>query len=373
MTDQVRPETGTTLRMWAVFDSVLGHEARSAGDVEVLFPVREPGALSIGSAATRERGGAWLPDLDALKALAFAKALMHEAAAAVARAGFPVDVLDGEMVAVFCLDALEFMSRLADQSVDAIVMDPPYASGGFSETGRLRARAQGVHHSSSTFLGWFRGDNMGTAGIAWLMRAMAVEAGRVLRPGGSLVVFVDHRQIDTLKPAIESAGVRYCNLIVWDKGHAGMGQGFRARHECALQFIAGSAGNYHATDVGNVITCAKVPPTQRDHDTEKPVPLLREIIRTVAPPGGIVVDPFCGSGSCGEAARLEGRRWIGNDIERKHAENARRRAGIAGPADGLPLFDMTEPAQPIDVDDPRPASAPVASPDGNSVSEEAPA
>lgn len=364
MTDQVRPELGIVLRPWAVFDSVLGHQLREPPGGWVI--------PRLGDAPAPPSRGAWLPDLDPFQALAFAKALMREAAHVLDRAGFPDDVLAGEVVAVFCLDALEFMTRLPDRSVDAVVMDPPYASGGFSETGRLRARSQGVHHHSETFLGWFRGDNMGTAGIVFLLRAIAVECGRVLRGGGSLVCFADHRQVDNIKPGIESAGLRYSNLIVWDKGHAGMGQGFRARHEVALQFINGSAGNYHAVDVGNVITCSKVPPAQRDHDTEKPVPLLREIIRVVAPKGGIVVDPFCGSGSCGEAARLEGRRWIGNDIEPKHAENARRRAGLAGPAEGMPLFDMSEPEpngtereQTIKVDDPASSTPPVASSDGN--------
>ena len=50
------------------------------------------------------------------------------------------------------------------------------------------------------------------------------------------------------------------------------------------------------------------------HPTVKPTPLMRYLVRLVTPPGGIVLDPFSGSGSTGKAAMLEGARFIG--IER---------------------------------------------------------
>lgn len=50
------------------------------------------------------------------------------------------------------------------------------------------------------------------------------------------------------------------------------------------------------------------------HPTVKPVDLLRWLVRLVTPRGGIVVDPFMGSGSCGVACIAEGRRYIGTDI-----------------------------------------------------------
>lgn len=50
------------------------------------------------------------------------------------------------------------------------------------------------------------------------------------------------------------------------------------------------------------------------HPTVKPVELLRWLVRLVTPSGGIVLDPFMGSGSCGVASLLEGRRYIGIDL-----------------------------------------------------------
>lgn len=207
-------------------------------------------------------------------------------------------------------DAVEALRELDAGIVDAIVTDPPYCSGGLSETGRLGATRQGIRSESEA--GWFSGDNMSASGLGYLMRSIAVQAQRVLVEGGSLVVFCDWRMHSPLVPAIESAGLLHRGLVVWDKGSAGLGNGFRPRHELAMHFSNGKLAHY-AKDVGNVIRCSRVHHSRRTHPCEKPVELLQEIIRTVSPLGGLIVDPFSGSGSTGRAAVAEGRRFIGFD------------------------------------------------------------
>jgi site-specific DNA-methyltransferase (adenine-specific) len=61
------------------------------------------------------------------------------------------------------------------------------------------------------------------------------------------------------------------------------------------------------------------------HPTEKPVELLDPLIRYACPPGGLVVDPFAGSGSTLDAARQSGRRAIGIEKHEPYAEAAARR------------------------------------------------
>ena len=61
------------------------------------------------------------------------------------------------------------------------------------------------------------------------------------------------------------------------------------------------------------------------HPTEKPVELLRPLIEYACPPGGLVVDPFAGSGSTLDAARQSGRRAIGIEANEAYAEAAVRR------------------------------------------------
>lgn len=62
-----------------------------------------------------------------------------------------------------------------------------------------------------------------------------------------------------------------------------------------------------------------------DHPTVKPTALMAWLIRLVTPPGGIVLDPFAGSGSTLVAAKREGFRYIGIEMEHKYIEIAERR------------------------------------------------
>lgn len=75
--------------------------------------------------------------------------------------------------------------------------------------------------------------------------------------------------------------------------------------------------------------CAKAIKSERGegngHPTVKPIKLMRYLCRLITPPQGIVLDPFCGSGSTGVAAREEGFQFIGIEREAEYVEIARRR------------------------------------------------
>jgi DNA modification methylase len=89
------------------------------------------------------------------------------------------------------------------------------------------------------------------------------------------------------------------------------------------------------------------------HPTVKPTDLMRYCVRLVTQPGGLVLDPFCGSGSTGKAAMLEGARFVGIDLDPNHTRIAEARCEHAAPKESdkpltdapavcneqLPLFD----------------------------------
>jgi site-specific DNA-methyltransferase (adenine-specific) len=75
------------------------------------------------------------------------------------------------------------------------------------------------------------------------------------------------------------------------------------------------------------------------HPTVKPTDLMRYLCRLVTPPGGIVLDPFMGSGSTGKAAVLEGFQFIGIERELEYVEIAKARIEAAKP-------EAEEPPQP---------------------------
>jgi site-specific DNA-methyltransferase (adenine-specific) len=65
------------------------------------------------------------------------------------------------------------------------------------------------------------------------------------------------------------------------------------------------------------------------HPTVKPIALMRWLCRLVTPPGGLVLDPFTGSGTTGCAAVLEGFRFVGIEREAEYVDIARRRIADA--------------------------------------------
>jgi DNA modification methylase len=70
-------------------------------------------------------------------------------------------------------------------------------------------------------------------------------------------------------------------------------------------------------------------PSRNHHPTVKPTDLMRYLCRLVTPPGGVVLDPFTGSGSTGKAAMLEGFRFVGIEREAEYVAIAQARIGKA--------------------------------------------
>jgi len=78
-------------------------------------------------------------------------------------------------------------------------------------------------------------------------------------------------------------------------------------------------------------------PRANHHPTVKPIALMRYMVRLVTPPGGVVLDPFMGSGSTGCGAVLEGMRFVGIDITPEYVEIARRRIAHHAAQGTLPI------------------------------------
>lgn len=228
-------------------------------------------------------------------------------------------------------DCLEVLATLEAASVDAVITDPPYCSGGFSEAQKKQATHQGLR--SETILEgkerWFTSDAMTTNGFLFLMRSIANESMRVLVDGGSMLCFCDWRMYPMLAGALESSGLRLQNMVVWDKGCSGLGRGFRPQHELIVHLVKG-VGQYYSNSGTNCYTSKRVSSSTRQHPTQKPTQLLTELIKVVTPPGGLVLDPFMGSGSTGVAAVAGGYSFIGIEREPEFLQTARKR--IEAPA-----------------------------------------
>jgi site-specific DNA-methyltransferase (adenine-specific) len=233
-----------------------------------------------------------------------------------------------DAVTLYHGDCLDLLAEL-EISIDAVVMDPPYASG---------TRAEASKSSSGAMLraGRFadkpiENDQMTTVGFVWLMRMVAQGCRDALVDGGSLLSFIDWRQWPNLVGALESCNYRVQGMVVWDKGSMGLGNGFRAQHELICH---ASKGVPTVVDrgVGNVLSEAPVDAVFRhpreaaiDHPSPKPVGLMERLIGTVTAPGDLILDAFAGSGSTLVAAKATGRRAIGFESIEAHCETTARR------------------------------------------------
>ncbi|MBU9310899.1 DNA-methyltransferase [Burkholderia multivorans] len=215
-------------------------------------------------------------------------------------------------------DCRDLMPQLPEAIADAIVTDPPYGD---------------------TSLLWDKRCEGWTDHIA-----------RILKPAASVWVFGSMRFIAALFADMERVGFRYAQDIVWEKqnGSGFAADRFRRVHEHAVQFYRGAWADVHkepqftmdakarvvkkrakdahwhgATGATTYVSEDGGPRLMRSvidvanehgkaiHPTQKPLGILAPLIAYSVPPGGVVLDPFMGSGSTGIAARQLGRHFIG--------------------------------------------------------------
>lgn len=224
-----------------------------------------------------------------------------------------------DLVTLYHGDCLDVLAGI-EGPVDAVVTDPPYASGTRHEASKSASGAMqraGRFHDRPIEL-----DQMTTVGFVWLMRAVGQWARAELVDGGSLLSFIDWRQWPQLVGALETCNLRIQGMVVWDKGHFGLGNGFRSQHELICHASKGVPA-IHDKGVGNVLQAKRQEPV--DHPSPKPVDLMQRLIAAVTPERGLLVDPFAGSGTTLYAAKSLGRRAIGVEIEERYCETAARR------------------------------------------------
>jgi site-specific DNA-methyltransferase (adenine-specific) len=220
-----------------------------------------------------------------------------------------------DAVTLYHGDCIEVMDSMPDASVDAVVTDPPYSSGGRRENARSIRKSMTRSVADDD---WIRGDGMSTQGYLWFMRLCGVQWRRILTPGGHVLAFVDWRMAANLAAALESADLRQHPTLVWNKTHFGMGAIFRNQYELAVHMSAGNPRDPQRRDVGNVIDCAPV--RSELHPNEKPLPLLRTLLSVVIAPGETVLDPCAGSGTTLLAARDLGVKSIGIEADERYCE-----------------------------------------------------
>ena len=217
-------------------------------------------------------------------------------------------------------DCLEVMAAVPDASVDLIYVDPPFFTGK-TQTGR----------GDLAFADAWEGGL--EAYLDWLQTRLAAMR-RLLTPSGSIYVHLDWHAVHYVKVAMDSlfGYENFLNEIVWLYGLGGSSKRYWPRKHDTLLWYAREAGAHHfdpvrvpatsrrmlgqtkkAPDYWDIPSLNNMAKERVGYPTQKPEALLERIVVSSCPPGGLVADFFCGSGTTLVVAARTGRRAIGCD------------------------------------------------------------
>lgn len=229
-------------------------------------------------------------------------------------------------------DALAWLARLPEASVDLVFADPPYNAG--------RERWDSFA-SDDAYRDW---------SARWL-----TEAARILKPTGSLYVCGFSEVLADLK-VLARPHFAGCRWLVWHYRNKGnLGRDWGRAHESILHLrrerfvlnVDGARVPYNAhtlrypdhpqaessryggarylwrphplgakpRDVLEIPTLTNGMPEKTVHPTQKPLELVRRLVAAATAPGDLVVDPFAGSGTTLVACELLSRRWLACELD----------------------------------------------------------
>lgn len=239
-------------------------------------------------------------------------------------------------------DSLRILAQLPENSIDMIFADPPYnlSNGGFTvHAGRMVSVNKGLWDMSKGF------DDDYNFHHQWLESCR-----RVLKPNGTLWVSGTYHSIYQCGHALQSLGYHILNDISWFKPNASPNLScrfFTASHETIIwarkDKKAKHTFNYDLMKEGNwpedkmkkpnlqmrsVWSMGTPKPEEKKfgkHPTQKPLDLLRRIVLATTNKGDIVLDPFTGSSTTGIASVINGRKFIGIDMEKDYLELSKKR------------------------------------------------
>ena len=266
------------------------------------------------------------------------------------------------------------MPQLEADSVSLILTDPPYFIDGMGagwNSKKLRRRVKpGVVGSLPVGMKFSRQQGKD---LQKFLIPIAAEWRRILRPGGFCLVFSQNRLAHRAALALEEAEFEIRDVLLWQ--YEGQAKAFTQDHfvrksnlpaaekDRLIKKLAGRktpqlkpqgemiilaqaprdgtfVENWDKWETGLIdvsepflerdrfpgtVMPVKKPKQRYGHITAKPVPLLRHLIRIFSAPAALVFDPFAGSGSTGVAAKLEGRAFLGYEIEAEMAACAQKR------------------------------------------------
>lgn len=250
---------------------------------------------------------------------------------------------DGE---VRLCSASELLDSLTDESVDMIYTDPPFGTGDVQMLERQRNR---VKISKMSYVD--KHDDYVNFMVPHLR-----EMHRVLKKSGTMYLHLDWRWVHYIKVECDKifGYDNFLNEVIWSYNSGGRGKDkWPRKHDTILVYVKEAGRHvFNFDDIDRVpydapwaqyigrskedaerriaegqiptdvwkLTMPNMDPQRTGYPNQKPIQIIKRSIVASSPPGGLVLDPFGGSGSTGDAALSCGRRFIMCDESRRAFE-----------------------------------------------------
>lgn len=226
-------------------------------------------------------------------------------------------------------DCIETMGSLKPSSIDLILTDPPYNLGNF-----MKDRDTNLNKMRDNFFATAGWDNMDYENWVTSMDAFFKSAARVIKKGGTMVVFMAIIKVETIIKLAEENGFYYKTTGIWHKTNPmprNMNLHFVNSTEAWVYFTyqtrTGTFNN-NGHIIHDFIETSVTPFSERKygkHPTQKPEILIKHFVTILSNEGERVLDPFMGSGTTGVVSKKTNRDFVGIELSKDYYDIAKKR------------------------------------------------
>lgn len=219
-------------------------------------------------------------------------------------------------------DALSLIKEIPDGSIDCIVTDPPYRVTSRGGSGTM----SGYWTAEQTKRGRIFDHN--DCDIADYLP----ELFRVLKDSAHCYIMCNNVNLPHFFEEIGKSAFHFVKLLVWDKQNKICGRYYMGQVEHIFLLRKGADKPINDCGASDLLSFVNHRDKTRDggnvHDSQKPVPLFQTMIENSTDVGGVVLDPFIGSGTAAIAAMRAKRRFIGFEMDSTYFSLAERRISL---------------------------------------------
>lgn len=219
------------------------------------------------------------------------------------------------MISLYNDDCLNVLPTIKDKSIDLIVSDIPYkiVAGGCTN------KAMGIGKNNYNLIKNGKIFKHNDIKFSDFMS----EIFRVLKDNSHCYLMVNGRNLKELQTEAEKVGFVYQNLLVWDKGNATPNKWYMNCCEFILFLRKGRAKNINNLSSKTILKIDNV--RNKTHPTEKPIDLMKVLIKNSSVENDTVLDMFMGTGSTVIASVMLNRNAIGIEIDNDYFNIAKKR------------------------------------------------